>query len=508
MASVYQQYYTKSDEITKYMINKLSITPHSLILEPCAGDGVFIEALLNKEQDITIDAFELDPCEAKKLIYKYNNNKNVIIKNEDTLLHKDFINGHYDNRYDFIIANPPYGAWQDYEKREQLKHIYPNLYIKETYSTFLYLSISLLKEKGRLVFITPDTYLNLHMHTFLRKYILQHTKVEEISIFPASFFPGVNFGYSKLSIITLVKTSNNIEIFNNKIRIISNFKESINLVNQDNTKLTIIDQKEILNNASHAFIYSDDSYLNNLLKQSSVYIGDIANCVTGIYTGNDKKYIKVINHTIRNSKNYEIINAVEIAKTTKPDLNGFDVNLFIPIIKGGNTRFLKKDRWFINWSRDAVAFYKTNKKSRFQNSQYYFKQGIAVPMVSSNTVTASLINYRIFDQSIVGVFPKNNDYILFLLAFFNTPICTKLLRLINPSANNSANYIKKLPIIIPDANTILHINGLVETVLTAKNLDDDTSYIENELNTIFNVLYYENREKNIIKNKQQELFAL
>jgi phospholipid N-methyltransferase len=508
MASMYQQYYTKSDEITKCMVNKLSIKPRSLILEPCAGDGVFIEALLNKERDITIDAFELDPREAEKLIYKYNNNKNVVVKNEDTLLYKDFINGRCNNRYDFIIANPPYGAWQDHEKRGKLKHIYPNLYVKETYSTFLYLSISLLKEKGRLVFITPDTYLNLHMHTFLRKYILQHTTVEEISIFPSSFFPGVNFGYSKLSIITLVKTSNNIEIFNNKIRIISNFKEPINLVNLNNTRSTLINQKEILNNASHAFIYSGDNYLNDLLKYGSMYVGDIANCVTGIYTGNDKKYIKVSNHTAKNSKSYEIINSTEVAKATSPDINGFNTELFIPIIKGGNTRFLKKDMWFINWSKEAVNFYKTNKKSRFQNSHYYFKQGIAVPMVSSNAVTASLINYRIFDQSIVGIFPKNNDYTLFLLGFFNTSICTRLLKMINPSANNSANYIKKIPIIIPDVNTILHINELVETALIAKNFDNDTFYIENELNDIFNVLYYEGKEKNIIKNKQQELFAL
>jgi type I restriction-modification system DNA methylase subunit len=101
---------------------------------------------------------------------------------------KSFISGRSSNKYDFIIANPPYGAWQDYEKRGKLKLIYPKLYIKETYSTFLFLCLSLLKEAGRLVFITPDTYLNLHTHTYLRKFILQNALVEEIAIFPSSFF--------------------------------------------------------------------------------------------------------------------------------------------------------------------------------------------------------------------------------------------------------------------------------------------------------------------------------
>jgi hypothetical protein len=321
----------------------------------------------------------------------------------------------------------------------------------------------------------------------------------------------VNFGYSKLSVITLIKSSNNISIFNNKIKIIDSFKDPIELIEpNNNTRITLVNQKDILKNENHAFIYSDDEYLDKLLKYASTRIGDIANCVTGIYTGDDRKFIKVSNHSIKNSKNYEIISGDELHnENINPDLMGFNNNpSFIPIIKGGNTRYIKKDLWYINWSKEAVSFYKTNKKSRFQNSQYYFKYGIAVPMVSSHSVTAALINYRIFDQSIVGVFPRDDNMTLFLLAFFNTQICTKLLRMINPSANNSANYIKKLPIIIPDNNTIVHINKLVKTILSVKEQNGDYLFVENELDTIFNSIFYENQEKNISFGQQKELFAL
>jgi hypothetical protein len=511
MATLYQQYYTKSNEIVTYMINKLGVKPNSSVLEPCAGDGVFIEALLQNGENITIDAFELDPEEAKKLKDNFRAYTNVSIKNEDTLLYKEFIRGHFNNKYDFIIANPPYGAWQDYEKRKKLKLIYPKLYIKETYSTFLFLCLSLLKDRGKLVFITPDTYLNLHTHTYLRKFILQNALVEEISIFPSTFFPGVNFGYSKLSIITLTKSSNNISIFNNKIKIIDRFKDPIELIkSNNNTRITFVNQGDILKNENYAFIYSDDEYLDKLLKYASTRIGDITNCVTGIYTGDDKEFIKVSSHSIKNGKNYDIISDDELYnKNVNPDLIGFNNNpSFIPIIKGGNTRYTKKDLWYINWSKEAVSFYKTNKKSRFQNSQYYFKQGIAVPMVSSHSVTGALINYRIFDQSIVGIFPKDNDMLLFLLAFFNTQICTKLLRLINPSANNSANYVKKIPIIIPNYNTITRINKLIEIILSKKEQNGDSSFAENELDNIFNSIFHENQEKNISFGQQKELFAL
>jgi phospholipid N-methyltransferase len=507
MNSIYQQYYTKSSEIVAYMIDKLSIKSNSIVLEPCAGDGVFLDALLNTRKEIKIDAFELDPSVAAKLIEKYKAHNNILIRNEDTLLNNDFISG-AGKKYDFIIANPPYGAWQNYEKRKLLKNIYPNLYIKETYSTFLFLSVSLLKENGRLVFITPDTYLNLHMHTFLRRFILKNSLIEEISVFPSSFFPGVNFGYSKLSIITLVKSNNLNTIMNNQIKIIDNYKEPIDLITMANAKTIVIKQEDVYNNFSHAFILSENKHLLDLLKKSNMYIGDIANCVTGIYTGDDKHFIKVKDHSIKNGKKYEIILKTEINEVTIPDLNGFAENIYIPIIKGGNTKYIKNNQWFINWSKDAVLYYKTNQKSRFQNSQFYFKQGIAVPMVSSNCVTASIINNRIFDQSIVGVFPKENIYILYLLAFFNTNICTKLLRLINPSANNSSNYIKKLPIIIPEYSTLTHINSLVETILLLKAKNENTELVENEINSIFEYIFFENKYENIKSKYQEELFAI
>ena len=169
-----------------------------------------------------IDAFELDSNEANNLKKKYDSFNNISIFNNDTLLFNDFINGNFNNKYDNIIANPPYGAWQDYDKRNKLRDIYPNLYIKETYSTFLYLCLNLLKEGGRLVFITPDTYLNLHMHTYLRNYILHNSLIEEIAIFPSTFFPGVNFGYSKLTIITLLKCKNTDSLYKNIIDLFNN----------------------------------------------------------------------------------------------------------------------------------------------------------------------------------------------------------------------------------------------------------------------------------------------
>jgi len=87
-------------------------------------------------------------------------------------------------------------------------------------------------------------------------------------------------------------------------------------------------------------------------------------------------------------------------------------------------------------------------------------------MVSSSQVTASLMEKKLFDQSIVGVFPTDEKWIYYLLAFFNSPTCTKLLRTINPSANNSANYVKKIPFLAPSDEILSVIDRKVKEIIS------------------------------------------
>ncbi|MDR3627925.1 MAG: hypothetical protein P4L45_13870, partial [Ignavibacteriaceae bacterium] len=127
---------------------------------------------------------------------------------------------------------------------------------------------------------------------------------------------------------------------------------------------------------------------------------------------------------------------------------------------------------------------------RFQNSQYYFKYGIGVPMISSTRISASLIENKIFDQSIVGIFPQNDNIIYYLLAFFNSNTCNQLIRTINPSANNPSNYIKKIPFIEPTKNQLEYIDKLIKsTINKIKCKKIGTSEILSEIDEYFKSIY-------------------
>lgn len=496
-ARKYQAFYTKSTPIVDYMVNKLSLTNNDKIFEPCGGDGVFVEAILDTNGFANIDICELNELAYTTLQNKFVKYSTVHVRQCDTLLDDDLsFNSHFGGIYDKIIANPPYGAWQDYEKRDKLKKLYPNLYAKETYALFLYRCIELLKEGGVLSFIIPDTFLNLHMHKAIRHHILTKTKVVELALFPSSFFPGVNFGYANLSIITLQKSANKQDNLNNQFRAINGFTSVEQLSDTTNKQLKSFWflQSEILANPDHAFFIADNSKVAESINKTKLKVGDIASCVTGFYSGDDKTFLKVNSPDLKNGKNYDLVDSKSINRDYQgisSILAGIDGEQhFIPIVKGGNIKYLKPEGWFMNWSKKAVTHYKTDKKARFQNPQFYFKFGIGVPMISSSSITASLIEYKLFDQSIVGIFPKDEALTYYLLAFFNSPTCNMIIRTINPSANNPANYIKKIPFIMPDDKTLRTITSKVKEILTS--IKANAMYnerIETDIYSLFKTLY-------------------
>ena len=453
-----QQYYTDCNYITSYMMKLLDVKKNESIIEPCAGEGAFIKKIIDLDFDNDISAIEIDK---KSIDFLKHNYKNI------NLFHKDFLNFN-EKKADKIIGNPPYGAIQSVEKKKELKKTFKGFYVKETYTLFILHSLNLLKENGRLVFIVPDTFMNLHMHKKFRNYILNQFLIESITLFSSKFFPGVNFGYAGLAIISIKKT--NIAKKNIKFPVfgkINNKNDFLNITaDPDHYLIDYLTYEDCIYNES--FYLTKEKWMKSLFVKNHITINNVGKVVTGFYSGDDKNNLKRDSKNLKYANRYSEINNNYICKNNKIDLDGIDDSkCYVSIVKGGNIRFNKPDLWYMNWSRQAVSNYKISEKSRFQNSEFYFKQGLAIPMISSKRITCSLINQRLFDQSIVGVFlyEKFDYLLLYFLGFFNSKLCNKLIRTINSSTNNSANYIKKIPIIIPEKKELKLINKEVSRLL-------------------------------------------
>lgn len=512
-------YYTNSENITSYMADRVGIVDDDVILEPSAGEGIFVDEIVKKKKCVHIDALDIDERAVNILQKKYRNCPMVSVRKTDTLFDTELDSydtmqlwlkqtdvlrhegpdclGLTDGHYTKVIGNPPYGAWQDYEKRDLLKKKYAGQYVKETYSLFLLRCISVLKMHGRLSFIIPDTFLFLNLHKKLREILLTRTKIDEVLIFPSKFFPGVSFGYSNLSIITLERCEKQ-EAVRNTVRIIKGFRSSDEFaevltedISLNHLKVFTLKQGDILNNPQSRFIMGEDSNVS-LLSTGTKKLGDVADIVTGFYTGNNKKFICVLNESVKGAKGYSVIDKTKVFDYTAND--GIDTEEgYVPYIKSASgRRYLREtDEWFVRWDKNTINFYIADKKARFQNASFYFKTGIGIPMVKSSKIRAFLMKDRVFDQSIVGIFPRKEEDLLYFLALMNSETINRLIHIINPTANNSSNYVKQLPYIEPEKETKEEISMLVGQVISRLRSGDNAGAVslQDEINNMIDKIY-------------------
>lgn len=503
------------------MINRLGISSNDITLEPSAGEGIFIDEILKMNIPVQIDALDIDKKAISILEKKYHGNSAITVRETDTLLDEQLdefgileiwlkntdtlideqldcfgsIGGHYDK----VIGNPPYGAWQDYDKRYLLKKKYPRQYVKETYSLFLIRCISVLKMEGRLSFIIPDTYMFLNLHSRLRELLLTFTKIEEIITFPSKFFPGVSFGYSNLSIITLERCAREVAL-NNTIRIVKGFQSPSEfklLLNKKELPAHLstfrLNQLDVLNCEQHRFILAT-SGITETINNASTRLSDVADVVTGFYTGDNKKFIRALNASVKGSKNYEKIDSSLVFSCNS--IYGIE-NVsegYVPYVKSASsTRYYREnDEWFVRWDKNTIKYYNTSKKTRFQNSSFYFQTGVAIPMVKSSNIKAFLIENRVFDQSIVGIFPKDKSKLYYILAIMNSDVINNMLHTINPTANNSANYVKQLPYFEPTKKTMDIISNKVQEIIYnyQNGLEAENDSLHCEINRVIEQIYY------------------
>ena len=461
---IYRAFYTTDVELVSYMIDVLDPLEGQRCLEPSAGSGCFVDALLATRKNLRIRAIDVSVPAVSSLREKYAGRSDVDVAEEDFLLAD---NGLFRDAltFDRIIGNPPYGAWQDYDKRSLLKERYPDLYVRETYGLFLIQSLSRLKLNGRAVFILPETFLYLHLQKGLRRRILEQYCVRSIDVFPSSLFPGVSFGYAKLCIVCI---DNCVPDSNYWVQI-RHSQTLSQLVSCEGLSIKV-QQASILSRQDYSFPLGGHTHEVQMIDGASLRLGDVADCVTGIYTGADKRFLRRCPNNPRGVGKYHVVEPESIVQDNlQRTLEGFSTaTRFLPVLKGGGTPYLKPELWFIDWGVDAVRHYKTDAKARFQNSSFYFRRGIGFPMVSSGRATASLLRETwIFDQSVVGVFPRKMEQFGFLLAFLNSTLCWKLLRQINPSTNNSAKYLRKLPIELPSEDRLQWFSNVVLGYVTA-----------------------------------------
>jgi len=170
--------------------------------------------------------------------------------------------------FDIVVGNPPYVSTKQIPTNDRNYYWdkYKEILFSEMdlYEIFIYKSINeLLKNKGYLGFITPDSYFTNTSFELLRKYLLEKTKIIEIIDFPYRFYPFEEVNTETAILILNKKIDKNFVNLRVSNRNVNNLylKESL----KNNIQLS---QEEILMKYNNKIIVNMNSILNKLLKNS------------------------------------------------------------------------------------------------------------------------------------------------------------------------------------------------------------------------------------------------
>lgn len=200
-------YYTPSF-IVKDMLTNINITKKQKVLDPCCGTGMFLLGIETDDPN-NIYGYDIDVIAVQiakvNLMVKYKR-----IDFDPKIERKNYFNDEINEKFDIIITNPPWGA--------KLTDVNPKAYeeikTKESFSYALYKSINLVNEDGKVIFLLPESFLNVKTHTDIREYVIKNISIEKIVKYN-NIFSGVVT--KSISIVLKKSTTKNkkIQIFEN-----------------------------------------------------------------------------------------------------------------------------------------------------------------------------------------------------------------------------------------------------------------------------------------------------
>src|SRR5450755_6206 len=201
-------YYTPKP-IADFLAHWAIQAPDAQILEPSCGDGVLLQAAVERLAEIGVDNNELiqqlhgvefDPLEALKAIERVRSLTGLPptnIHNEDffTYCRTHLLEKRY---FDAVIGNPPFVRYQNFpeEHRNSAFYLMQHAGLHPTRLTnswvpFLVASTLLLKDKGRLAMVIPAELLQVNYTAEVRYFLSRYYRSIALITFKKLVFNGI-----------------------------------------------------------------------------------------------------------------------------------------------------------------------------------------------------------------------------------------------------------------------------------------------------------------------------
>jgi len=388
----------------------------------------------------------------KKAIEKYSTNSNSTgsffqIKTLESLTFVEILQ----KKFDVVMTNPPYTDSGNYgpELKEFINANYkkPLGFHNNLYSAFLKRGTELILPEGKVGYVHPPTFMYIKTFEDMRKYFIDNF---HIHIF-------VEWGYLGMFSPT-ARVDSAVYILENKRITDDSIFIKLNDLYETRRKDALFKAYNCyLNGDGHPLLYRfNQSKLKQIKSWPFIYwisdafrekfgeqpLEEVVRICQGLATANNNRFLRFWWEVNRNtiSQEYER-----------------DQKKWVPYAKGGPFNKWYGNMWLtVNWFNDGEEIKnfrdkKGRQKSRPQNTEYYFREGITYSTSGSKGATFRYLppNF-IIDVGGSGIFAtKHFSNLIYSLALLNSNLAFYIVDCLNPTVNTNQGDLKRIPFAKP-----------------------------------------------------------
>lgn len=372
-------------------------------------------------------------------------------------------------KYDVVCTNPPYmgGSGMNGDLKKYVAKNYADSKA-DLFACFIERAIDYTTEKSYTAMITMQSWMFLSSFEKLREKLL-HSTIVNMAHLGARAFDEIGGEVVQTTAFVIEKANIN--------GYLSSYKRLIE-PNSENAK------KEAFISNEYNYIMSADSFSKipgspiaywvseNFINvfENSMPLSYFANVPKGLSTGSVDKFMRFWYEVNNKEINYKCSDCCETKSANEK---------WYPYAKGGTFRRWDGNReYVVNWQYNGFEVKnfvdeRGKQRSRPQNTTYYFKKCMTYSAITSYKLSLRYLNHCIFGGGGDSIHIKNDKYFDYILAFANTELQTKMLRIISPTMNFEVDHLKKLPIIINELQ-MDSISYLVKENMSNSKIDWDS----------------------------------
>ena len=355
------------------------------------------------------------------------------------LIHQNKILSH---KYDIVVTNPPYlnASSMPTNLKNYLNKEYPESK-SDLFAAFIDKNIE--KPNGYKAMITMEGWMFLNSFDKIRTKILNTMDIVSLIHMPYLGKGGTSLGINFGNVAFILKNTDS--ICNGVYQCIRYFETDENGIPFEfptiNERYNVISKKIFKNIPNYPISYWISKEMIDDIK-NGISIDTISDFTGGQHkTANNDKYLRF----------FWEIEYTKFGKNKK----------WIPYIKGGEFRkYYGNLEYVVDWSENALNFYRNNPTSNLIEEKYWYQEGITFTKITSK---GSSFRYLppigVFDMggpSIIKV-----EHLEYILGLLNSKIADDFFRMVNPTINLQNKDVKAFPIIIPDSKIVEKITNIV-----------------------------------------------